>query len=306
MMVHEKEGPFGLALLHFRGTALKQIWPAIVVVVLASIAVEVGYDYLGLDEAFTLTTIPFSLIGLALSIFLGFRNNACYDRYWEGRKLWGRMVNNSRTFTRIVFTLIEKRGDGLRKGLLIRQAAYVHSLRMHLRDDHDWHELEQFLPKEEVDALYDEPNVPNAILFSMAELVRKAWKDGRIDTFHVPTVEECLTENSSVQGGCERIKGTPLPLSYTALTHRIVGLYVFALPFGLHTEIGYATPIVVALVAYAFLGLDAIGSEIEDPFDKDDNDLPLSFISRNIEREIVKRLDMPMPEIIQPEGGFLR
>ena len=306
-MVRTTEGPFGLALFHLAGTALTRIWPVLSLVVLMSVGVDFGYEYFDLDETYNLTTIPFSLIGLALSIFLGFRNSACYDRYWEGRKLWGRLVNNSRTFTRVVLTLVEEQGDGLRRDLLMRQIAFVHALRMDLRDDDNWEELSQWLPADEIRKLADEPSVPTYIAHTIGEGVRRAWKAGRVVPLHVPFIEQCLAENSTVQGACERIKNTPLPLSYTALTHRIVGLYVLGLPFGLHLEIGFLTPIVVFLVAYAFLGLDAIGSEIEDPFDKDHNDLPLSYLSRMIEREILRRLGVdPLPPNIQPVDGFLR
>jgi putative membrane protein len=104
-----------------------------------------------------------------------------------------------------------------------------------------------------------------------------------------------------VQGGCERIKGTPIPWSYTVLTHSIVAAYCFALPFGLIATTKLATPLVVALIAYAFLGLDAVGDELEEPFGADENDLPLDMLTRTIEVNLRQALgESSLPPMLKP------
>ena len=119
-------------------------------------------------------------------------------------------------------------------------------------------------------------------------------------------LEESLTECTGVQGACERIKSTPIPFSYTALMHRIVLLYCVGLPFGIVSQIHLMTPVVVMIVAYAFYGLDAVGTEIENPFDQDANDLPLSALSRMIEINLRQALgEQDLPEVLMPVQGIL-
>lgn len=290
MLVQTKMTPFGLSLFSWRGSALRKVWHSVAVVTGFSVGAELLYTRFGLDESWGLTLAPFTLIGVALSIFLGFRNNACYDRFWEARKHWGGLVNNSRSFARAVLLFVDDT-ETVRRELILRQLAFVHALRMHLRGETDWAaQLAGLLPADELAALPDEPNAPQAVARRLGERLRDEWRAGRIDAFHLPAVEERVVANTDIQGACERILGTPLPASYTVLTHRIVGLYCALLPFGLHGTVGFLSPIVAAFVSFAFLGLDAIGSEIEDPFGKDVNDLPLDHLCRTIERDLRRAL----------------
>jgi putative membrane protein len=305
MLVTRPKG-FGFRVWRWQGSALRQVWPLVLALGANALLVDLLYERWGLDTDYSLTLAPFSLVGLALGIFLGFRNNACYDRYWEARKHWGALVNNSRSFARAVL-LYTRDEDGLQRRLIYRQAAFVHALRMHLRGETDWGaQLGAFLGDEELDALPAEPNVPNAILLRLGRELDHAWSGGRVDTFHLPALEACVTADTDVQGACERIKNTPLPASYTILTHRIVGLYGLLLPFGLHGEVGYLTPIVTMFVGYAFIGLDAIGTEIEDPFGTDPNDLPLRQLSVLIERDLRRSLgEDALPDAVQAVQGVV-
>jgi putative membrane protein len=264
---------------------------------------------------YSITTTPFVLIGLPLGIFLGFRNNTAYDRFWEGRKLWGSLVNTARSLTRQLVTLIEPQPEAVEKAPEATRAheaamvhmliAYVHALRHHLRDSDPFSTLERILPADEVERFRGEANVPIAILqriaVQMVEARRKHW----IHPLHVPVVEQSLTALTDIQGGCERIKSTPIPYSYTVLMHRIVAVYCGLLPFGLDETIGWATPVVVMCVSYALFGLDAIGDEIEQPFGLDPNDLALSTISRSIEANLRARIGEAPPRLFEPRQGVL-
>lgn len=305
MMLPGKEGPFGLTIHRFRGSALAKIWPLVLTVGLGSLAVDFAFARAALDETWSLTPVPFSLIGVALSIFLGFRNNACYDRWWEARKLWGGLVNNSRSYAQGL-TIFAHLSPEERRELVYRQIAFVIALKLHLRDEPGVAPLRSLIPDVEADALVSAPNRPLALSRRTAERLRELYQQGRVEAFHLPAVEARLVANVDILGACERIKSTPLPLSYTILTHRIVGLYCLLLPFGLHGQIGFATPIVAMFVSYAFLGLDSIGSEIEDPFDGDVNDLPLHALSRNIERDLRAGLgETDLPPRIEAIHGVL-
>lgn len=263
-----------------------------------------------------LTPLPFTLIGVALGIFLGFRNNASYDRWWEGRKLWGALVNTSRTFARQVLTLVGPRDpagpaeaaavNALRHELVRRAIAFVHALRLSLRDRNDLDDLLPFLPADEVERLRTESNRPYAITQGTAERLRAAWARGWIDDIHLPVLEATMTAFTDIQGACERIKSTPIPFSYTTLIHRITATYCYALPFGVVDAVGIYTPVVVLLVSYAFFGLDVVGDEIEMPFGVDPNDLSLDAISRTIEVNLRQRIgETDLPPMARPIDDIL-
>jgi putative membrane protein len=263
-----------------------------------------------------LKPLPFTLIGIALGIFLGFRTNASYDRWWEGRKIWGNAVNDTRSLARQILTMIGPQPGGpaidpaelraFHKELVYRVIAWAHALRLALRYHSDLSELKAFLPAEEVEQLQHESNKPFAITQGTAERVRDAWLRGWIDTMHFKLIEESFTSLTDIQGGAERINLTPIPFSYTTLIHRITAVYCYALPFGVVDEVGIYTPFVCAMIAYAFFGLDVVGDEIEMPFGTDPNDLPLNAISRTIEVNLRQRLgETDVPPMARPVDEIL-
>lgn len=298
------------------GFALPHIWWRTLTVTAISIVVTIVYEQVE-EVHYALTATPFTLVGLPLGIFLGFRNNTAYDRFWEGRKLWGALVNYSRTITRQILTLIEPQPDAekgpeaeeeLRKfeiRFVHLVIAYAHALRHHLRDTSPTEVLQHILGPEEASRFRDEENVPNAMIQRMGDLLVMARRKKWIHPFHIPVLEASLTALTDIQGGCERIKATPIPYSYTVLMHRIVAVYCTLLPFGLMDTIKWATPFVVLAISYCFFGLDAIGDELEQPFGTDINDLPLKAISRNIERNLRERLGEKLPPPLSAERGVL-
>jgi putative membrane protein len=308
-----------------KGSGLNVTGPRIAVVTAVAIVITL-FDALLKERfdlrIFQLTSTPFSLIGVALGIFLSFRNNAAYDRFWEGRKLWGALVNVSRSLTRQALTLIvlsknaarslyETEEDeaalaSFRRDFVYRIIAYVHSLRHHLRQTDPLPELAGLLPAEEIELLRGQKNIPVAQIQTLGNRIRWAWQQGWISDMHVPIFESSLTEITSIQGACERIKNTPIPFAYTVFIHRIVAAYCLFLPLGIVGDIHYMTPLVVLLISYAFFGLDELGDEIEDPFGTDLNDLPLHALSRAIEINLRQLLDeKEVPPFLEPVGGVL-
>lgn len=299
----------------YRGSELPRTRYRILAVVLVGTVVTVLERLHGWDTG--LSPLPFTFVSVALGIFFGFRNNAAYDRWWEGRKLWGTLVNTSRTLCRQVLTLVGPQPDAparhddgdvraLRRALVYRVIAFAHALRLALRDDATLDELAPFLPADELERLQGERNRPFAITQGTGERLRQAWHDGLIHPMHLPVLEASLASLTDVQGACERIKGTPIPYSYTTLIHRITAVYCFALPFGIVDTVKGFTPFVCAIVAYAFFGLDGVGEEIEMPFGMDYNDLPLRAISRTIEINLRQRLgETDLPQPVTPVNDFV-
>lgn len=319
-MMVPRHGSWLRLLFRYRGTELPRTKYRILGVFLLACLVTFAELNLEDDQFHShLRIVPFTLIGFALSIFLGFRNNTAYDRWWEGRKLWGALVNTARSMTRQVLTLLHEVPEGrtlsreekseiraLQVELVRRVIAFVHALRMHLRDVQDLSPLAAFLPADEVKALEAETNRPSAINKVTADKIMAAWTRGWIHPLHVPVLEASLTALTDIQGGCERIKSTPIPLSYTTLIHRIVAVYCYGLPFGLVGEVAEFTPIIVLVVSYAFFGLDVIGDEIEQPFGEDDNDLPLDALSRMIEVNLRQRIgETELPPLLKPVDEYL-
>ena len=319
MMVPTK-GSWLQLVLRYRGTELPRTKYRIAGVV--ALACVVTYAELALEDAqfhSDLHPLPFTLIGFALSIFLGFRNNTAYDRWWEGRKLWGSLINTTRSLARQVLTLIREVPEGrtlssaereeiqaLQAELVRRVIAFTHALRLSLRGIDDLSDLKSFLSPDELASLASETNRPSAISKGTADLIQRAWARGWVHPLHVGLLEQSLVSLTDIQGACERIKNTPIPLSYTTLIHRIVAVYCYGLPFGVVSEVGALTPIVVLVVSYAFFGLDTIGDEIEQPFGTDDNDLPLDQMSRLIEVNLRQRLgETDQPPLLEPVGEFL-
>ncbi|KAK0341691.1 hypothetical protein LTR94_025356, partial [Friedmanniomyces endolithicus] len=213
-------------------------------------------------------TLPMTLLGSALALFIGFRNSAAYARWWEARTLWGAMVNSSRSFAREALNLIDNRPEtlALRQTLVRRQIAYVHALRCHLRRQECWEEIEPFLPEGEVQELRRMTNVPNAILTGTDRLITTAAEQGWIDSMRRIQIEQELVAISNAQGGMERIKNTPLPREYDFYPTLFVRVFCIILPIGLVDSLLLFTPLASTVVGFMFLAMDRIGADLQNPF----------------------------------------
>ncbi len=301
-MLYYSERPSWLRLVFsIRGSDLPRIRYRLLAVLVLSVLLTLLHERGPLNSP--LNPAILSLMGLALGIFLGFRNNTSYDRYWEGRKLWGLLVNTSRAWARDILTLVDVPTEqGNPAPFQVQQVrriiAFAHALRLGLRRQGHADELRRWLAPDELGWVSHKSNVPDAILQVAARENQRAHQAGLITDYRLVRLAELLHAFTDIQGGCERIRNTPIPHSYTIIMHRIVALYVFALPFGLVNSLHFVTPLVVLLVAYTFLGLDAVGDELEDPFGEDLNDLPLSTLCRTIEINLLEALgetDIPKP-----------
>jgi putative membrane protein len=303
-----RDRPRGIQLFYIlRGSVLPHIaWELLTCMAVAGVVTLThGFIY---QWKITLTTVPFSLIGLALAIFLGFRNNAAYDRYWEARKLWADLVHRSRSFARQVLTLVHfdaplaahEAADPRRQAIL-RTIGFASALRHQLRGSDASADLQALLPAAEARAFAAARCGTDWLLRRSGEDVGAWLRQGRVDPPVAADMDQTLSALAAVAASCERIKNTPIPFPYTLLLHRTAWLYCFLLPFGLVDQVGFMTPFVVAIVAYTFFGLDALGDEIEEPFGLADNHLPLDALCREIEINLREALgETTLPEPLRP------
>ncbi|MBT9544869.1 MAG: hypothetical protein IV090_05720 [Candidatus Sericytochromatia bacterium] len=300
MIVHAKKWSWLRILFQIRGSVFPMIWRRVLATTLFA-AFLTGLHIQGWFQL-TLTPLPFTVLGLALSIFLGFRNSSSYDRFWEGRKLWGQLVNTCRSLSRQVLSYLQVQDlsedqalKDFQREIIYLQIAYVHALRQHLRG-HSFESLNVWLSEADLKALMGSSNPPMYLMNQLSARLAQAGQRGWLNPLHLPLFEERVHELSNLQGGCERIMNTPLPFAYASLMHQLAAIYCFALPFAFATH--WYTLVLVAVVSYAFLGLDAIGDSIENPFEVEPNDLPLEAISRTIEinlRDMLGETDLPAP-----------
>jgi ion channel-forming bestrophin family protein len=284
-------------------------WQQFLALLVISVSVYGAFHFLNW-RWLAIPSQPLTIVGAALGIMLGFRSNEAYNRYAEARALWGALVNASRNLTREVLTLLrpEHPEDAreLQHQIICHQIAFVHALRCQLWRHDPFPEIQPFVSAEELERLKSERNVPNAILQGLAERIQEAWKRGWIHDLHVGMIHKTLGDITDAQGGCERIKNTPIPRSYTYVAHRIVFGFCCALPFGLVDLMGAGMPFASLLVAFTFLMLDRFGKLIEDPFCTTYSGLPLLSITRTIEVNLRQRLGQTsLPPDLKPVDGVL-
>ncbi|RKE75479.1 bestrophin family protein [Chryseobacterium sp. AG363] len=291
----------------WRGSVLKKIVIQLTIITLFSLAI---YFFKGeiFDYKVHLNPTIFTLIGLALAIFMGFCNSASYDRFWEGRKLWGLLVIETRSLTRQILSLVNDSSPEAKeeKEKIIKLiSAFAWSLNFQLRDKSGTEHLERLLSPEQLELVKNKKFIPNIILGVIADWLSEQNKKGNIDTIVMTSMDHQLNQFSNISGGCERIYNTPLPFAYSVLLHRTVYLYCFWLPFGLVDTLGWMMPLIVLLISYTFIALDAIIQEIGEPFGEEENDLALNSICRTIEFSIFEQAGIPQGELKKPDTYFV-
>jgi ion channel-forming bestrophin family protein len=293
MIVRSKSNWWTL-LFVWRGSMMKQMLPQLLIMAALSV-LAVWTEGTIFKHKVPLNATPFTLVGVALALFLGFRNSSAYDRWWEGRKLWGALVNTMRTLTRQVLTMtgdVPKAAKDKRE-FIDMLVAFTYAMRDQLRGDVFARSAELLPPAlaEEVDRARYKPFI---ILRGMGEWVSARYKEGAFGEITMTAIDRNLVELSNILGGCERIAATPVPFGYSVMIHRVVYFYCALLPFGLVDAIEWMTPAVALVMAYSFIALDSLAGELEMPFGRDESDLALDAISLNIELSIREMSGKPL------------
>jgi putative membrane protein len=286
------------------------LWRPLSYFFLLSILAYVLHVELGYEEF----SIPFNAIATlstALAIYLGFKNNHANDRWWEGRQIWGLLVNYSRAWAREVqtFILAPDVKDTieiwqLQKRLIYRQIAFVHALRVFLRSHNDYNaprdemierhnkyaDIKDFISHDEYKKFLDKENPPNYLLKIQGDDLKRAYLKGYISDYRFVQLSETLTEFNNHQGKSERIKNTPLPRAYSFFSRIFVLIHGTLLPFAFMSELGWWNIPLSLVINFVFLSLDFIGERTEDPFENRVGDVPLTAISLTIESNLKEML----------------
>lgn len=253
-------------------------------------------DWLDLQRYLVMDTTVFSLLGVILSLFLGFRTSTSYDRWWEARKQWGALVNHSRNMAIYVDSMWPESDTGIRRFMAKHIENFCLALTWHLRDGVKLDHLVYLSPEEE--AYYSTKNhIPNFIALRIFQRMAAAHRAGHInegDYINIKAQHQALLD---ILGACERIKKTPIPFSYNVYLKIVVTVYGLLLPFGLLESFGWTTVPITMFVFFALLGIELMGEEIEDPFGLDCNDLPTGDIARTIKNNVFEILEDRSPAV---------
>jgi len=257
-----------------------------------------------------------TVFGTILSLFLAFKTNEAYNRWWEARTLWGQMVNSSRNFARQVLNLItlkhnrsivnEDELKSIQKELIYRHLGYINALRLSLRRQSNWGELQPFIFKQEMSELKGKTNLPTHLIHKQAESIKNIFEDEKEKDYRYIQFDNTMIEFYNIQGGCERIKSTVFPRVYSLLTSIFTWLFAFFLIFSLYDEFDWQILIVRTLVAFVFISLEKISRYLKDPFENRISDTPMTALCRTIEIDLKEMLgEQDIPDPVKPINGVL-
>jgi len=225
------------------------------------------------------------LLGFVISMLLVFRTNTAYDRWWEGRKLWGALVNNSRNLAIKLSVMLPADDPASRNFFRKIIPAYAYALKKHL--GHETTRIALFDNDEQLEQqINKDKHVPNQVAALLFKHIQQLYKEGKISGDQLIVLNTELLSFTDICGACERIKNTPIPYSYSAFIKKFIFFYVITLPVGYVFTLGYLIIPVVTFVFYVLASLEIIAEEIEDPFGGEENDLPLDKIAATIHNNI--------------------
>jgi len=270
----------------WRGSVLPNIVGRLVLVFAVSVFSVLGRDWWMNEHASSALSIPpFTLMGVALAIFLGFRNSVSYERFWEARKQWGSILVAARSLVRQVASAVPV-PSALSQAVVRQVAAFAYALKHQLRGTDASADLASRLDASRLQALGAARFQPQIILLGLSRSLAEAQRRGDLSEMQMLALDRNLNALGDALGACERIASTPIPYTYRVLMNRTVMAYCLLLPVGLATSIGWVTPLIATFVAYTFLALEIIGEQIEEPFGTEPNDLALDAMCHGIELSI--------------------
>lgn len=305
MIIRKKTNWFSMLFI-WEGSVLPKLLPRLAGLFVFTSIVVYFRSYLDRYHG-EITTNIYTLFGIALAIFLGFRNNVSYDRFWEGRKLWGAMLNHTRSLAQQVHNFIpdDEQHRAEKVAFIKQMAAMVYALNHQLRVTDAMPHISPMLTPALNEQIANAEYKPIMLMRELGRQINQWRLRGSIDTILQSAMDANISNFSDIIGGCERIASTPIPFSYNVLLHRTVYIYCFLLPFGFANNLGWYAPFIITFVAYTFTALEAIADELEDPFGHTPNDLALDAMSENIERTIAEIEGIAIHQPVKPNSFFV-
>lgn len=287
MITYNPKDWFSLIIKFHKSDTFRVLLPVLVSVGLYAaliVALEVHFFHVESKNP----TAMHSILGFVLSMLLVFRTNTAYDRWWEGRRIWGAMVNNSRNLALKLSVLIKDQND--REDIKHLISNYVFSTKNHLRDVYN---QEEFTPTASISlgTFAEASHRPNIIAKQLYTKIYALHDQKLLSGDHLIILNEEIRSFTDNCGACERIKNTPIPYSYNIFLKKMIFLYIITLPLFFGAEFGYTTVPITMIVLYVFASIELIAEEIEDPFGFDDNDLPLDDICKRIKANLTEILN---------------
>lgn len=288
MISHDPKSWLELPYHFHRSDTLRRLFPWILIVFAYSGGIawlEIEFWRLSENHHLKNVTVMHTLLGFVISFLLVFRTNTAYERWWEGRKLWGSLVNNSRNLAMKITALTP---ENSRHRPFFRKIIplYAKALRNHLRSEETRLELFDDLSAEVKQKIDLTKHIPNQVASLMQRHVQDMYREGTIDGYQMLAINTEIQSFTDICGACERIKNTPIPFSYSVFIKKFILIYVATLPFGFVFSLGYFVIPIVGFIFYVLASLELIAEEIEEPFGADENDLPLSRMAHGIEVHI--------------------
>lgn len=283
---------------------LKVVWKRTALLFIVSVIAVVLYRLY--DDIIHITNTPISIFGTVLAIVLGFRVNNAYQRWWEARKLWGKIVNESRSVTRQLISFIPDVSPEVRKQLVYRHVGYCYALRNHLRKLPLDTDVRPYFDDREMERHLKRANVPNSIIERQSLHIAELCTAGALNHFQQMQLEDRFTTLIDCQGGCERIKNTVFPHDYQFYSTFFVNVFSFALPFVIASDGSWQAIPWTVFLGFSLGALDHLARAIEQPFENRVNDTAMSAISRTIEIDLRQMIqDAGLPEPLTPKNGVL-
>lgn len=290
MISYQPKDWFTFIFRFHRADTLRKLGPLIFGIVIYTFLVSyIELEYLNLADNSEIKNLSLmhSLLSFIISLLLVFRTNTAYERWWEGRKQWGQLVNSSRSLSMKLHAMLPSNYEPRD---MLRQIipAYAFVLAYHLKNDKNKKALTAGL---EWLQLKPGTHYPNQVLKKLTVMLQQAMEDGVINGQHWLGLNAEIQSFADVCGACERIRNTPIPYSYSVFLKKFIFFYVMTLPFSMVFLLGYWSVAVTAFIFYALASMELIGEEIEEPFGQDANDLPTITISENIQKNVMEILD---------------
>ncbi len=266
-----------------KGSLLREIAGRIVLIVLWACVVVAVHDHV---RPVGVSSTVHSLVGVALGLLLVFRTNASYDRFWEGRKLWGGIINESRNLARLTRSALAEAPE-LRDGVIDWLVAFPYASMFNLRGQRGLGPVAGRIDAEDIELVMNSVHVPSAVAAQMTNRWFIAYRAQLITDIMLVTLDQYVKNLIDHVGACERIHKTPLPYVYVVHLRRAILIYCLTLPFALVHDFGWLAVVCTLLVSFILIGIEELGVEIEDPFGEDENDLPLERFCETVRSNLL-------------------